>query len=72
MKRIVWLVLFMVAVVLAGGDAAWGQGDFYVIAGGGRVGTRISSVPYTISKSGFYFLGGDLTRQRQRHYNRRR
>jgi parallel beta-helix repeat protein len=35
--------------------------DFYVIsAGGQRVGTKISSLPSTISTPGFYYLTGDL------------
>jgi hypothetical protein len=49
----------MVLAMLLGGTAAWA--DFYVIAGGGAPGTRIPSVPYTISSPGFYFLGGNLT-----------
>jgi hypothetical protein len=32
---------------------------FYVIGGGG-VGTKITSLPYTIEKPGFYYLGGNL------------
>jgi len=32
-----------------------------VVAGGGAVGTKITSVPYTISTSGLYYLGGNLT-----------
>ena len=35
--------------------------DFYVIAGGGRAGTQISSVPYTISSPGLYCLAGNLS-----------
>ena len=57
MKRIGLLVVVL-AVVLSG-PAAWA--DFYVIGGGGGVGTRITSVPYTISTPGFYYLSGNLT-----------
>jgi parallel beta-helix repeat protein len=57
MKRLaLWAV---VLAVLLSGTAAWA--DFYVIAGGGAPGTRITSVPYTISTPGFYYLGSDLT-----------
>jgi len=59
-KRMLW-ILALVGAVLMSGTAAWAQGDFYVVAGGGGVGTKISSLPYTIAQSGFYFLGGDLT-----------
>ena len=60
MRRMLW-ILILVGAVLFCGTAVWGQGDFYVIAGGGRVGTKIDSLPYVISKSGFYFLVRDLT-----------
>ena len=61
MKTWNWLVALLAAVLLSG-SAAWAQGDFYVIAGGGPpVGTKISSVPYTITQPGFYFLTGNLT-----------
>ncbi len=52
----------MVAAVLLGGGAAWADGDFYVVAGGGSpVGTKITSLPFPITKSGFYYLTGNLT-----------
>ena len=57
MKKIKWLV-GLIVVVLAVTPAA---ADFYVIAGGGRVGTQISSLPYTISTPGFYYLANNLT-----------
>jgi hypothetical protein len=61
MKTWNWLVALL-AVVLLSGSAAWAQGDFYVIAGGGPpVGTKITSVPYEIKNPGFYFLTGNLT-----------
>lgn len=61
MKRITWLVVFMVGAILLGKGAAWADGEFYVVAGGGGVGTKITSLPYNITKSGFYYLAGDLT-----------
>ena len=60
MKTWNWLVALL-AVVLLSGSAAWAAEDFYVIAGGGAVGTKISSVPYTITQPGFYLLTGNLT-----------
>lgn len=36
--------------------------EFYVIAAGGKkIGTEITSLPYTISSSGFYFISKDLS-----------
>jgi hypothetical protein len=62
MKKNLGLLAMVVAFML-GGNAAWADGDFYVIAGGGGagVGTKITSVPYSIKASGFYFLTGNLT-----------
>jgi parallel beta-helix repeat protein len=57
MKRIKGLVILIV-VFLSGTPAV---ADFYVVAGGGRVGTQISSLPYTISDQGFYYLASNLT-----------
>jgi hypothetical protein len=59
MKRKMWLLAFLGAVLLSAGTA-WAQDEFYVIAGGG-VGTRITSLPYTISTPGFYYLAGNLS-----------
>jgi hypothetical protein len=64
MKTRLWL-LVLVGAVLLSGSAAWADGEFYVVAGGGPpVGTKITSLPangLTISQPGFYFLGGNLT-----------
>jgi hypothetical protein len=57
MKRKVWWLVLLAAMLW--GQAAWAD-DFYVIAGGG-VGTKITSLPYTINSSGFYYLTGNLT-----------
>jgi hypothetical protein len=59
MKRKMWLLAFLGAVLLSAGPA-WAQDEFYVIAGGG-VGTRITSLPYTITSPGFYYLTGNLS-----------
>ena len=59
MKRKIWLLALLGAVLLSAGTA-WAQSDFYVIAGGG-VGTRITSLPYTITSPGFYYLTGNLS-----------
>lgn len=61
MKRKYWLLLLVFAVLL-NGTPLLAASDFYVIAAGGSgVGTKITSVPYTINSSGFYYLTGDLT-----------
>jgi hypothetical protein len=59
MKKTLSLVLLCLAM-LAGVKVGTAQGDFYVV-GVGRVGTQISSVPYTISSPGLYCLAGNLT-----------
>ncbi len=54
-------LLALIAAMLLAGQAAWADGDFYVIVAGGGVGTKITSLPYTITQPGFYYLGGNLT-----------
>jgi hypothetical protein len=54
-------MVLLAAAALLIVSAAWAQSDFYVVAGGGPpMGTKITSVPYTINNPGFYFLGGNL------------
>jgi hypothetical protein len=60
MKRTCWLLLLVCAVVLNIG-AAIAEGDFYVVAVGGGVGTKITSLPKTITAPGFYYVSGNLT-----------
>ena len=60
MKRKGWLFLLVCAVLLNTGSAM-ADGDFYVVAVGGGVGTKITSLPKTITAPGFYYLGGNLT-----------
>lgn len=61
MKKIFWLLVLLGAVLWTG-QAAWADGEFYVITGGGAaVGTKISSLPYIIPAPGFYYLTGNLT-----------
>jgi hypothetical protein len=60
MKRLWQLAL--IGVLLLSGTAAWADSEFYVIAAGPTaVGTKITSVPYEIKNSGFYYLTGNLT-----------
>jgi len=42
-------------------SASDASGEFYVIAGSRGVGTKITSLPYTISSPGFYYISKDLT-----------
>jgi hypothetical protein len=61
MKRKIGLLALVGAVLLSAGTA-WAQGEFYVVAAGPTaVGTKITSLPYTISTSGFYYLTGNLS-----------
>ena len=56
MKRTL-LVMALVGALLLSVAPVVAQDGFYVIAvGGGGVGTPITSAPYTISQSGFYYL----------------
>lgn len=62
MQKKIWLLALVAAVLLLVGSAAWADSEFYVIAGGGgAVGTKITSVPYTINNPGFYFFSGNLS-----------
>lgn len=47
--------------VLFSSSPLWADGDFYVVAGGGGVGTKITSLPKEITLPGFYYLAGNLT-----------
>jgi len=60
MKRKLWL-LALVAVVLLSAAPVLADGDFYVVAVGGGVGTKITSLPCTINNPGFYYLTGNLS-----------
>jgi hypothetical protein len=60
MKRKYWQLLLVFAVLL-NGSPVLADGDFYVVAGGVGVGTKISSLPYTINDPGFYYVTGNLT-----------
>jgi len=60
MKKRFWSVGLVLVMVLSC-TAVWAEDSFYVVSGGGGVGTRITSVPYTISNPGFYYFGGNLT-----------
>ncbi len=62
MKRTL-LLLALVLSVIATTAPAMADDGFYVVAVGGGVGTKITSLPYTISSPGFYYLGGNLTTQ---------
>jgi hypothetical protein len=65
MLKKIWLLALVVTAVLLSAAPVLADGDFYVIAGGGRaVGTAITPttpLPLTISQPGFYYLTGNLT-----------
>jgi hypothetical protein len=56
MKKISYLALIM--VLIFGGSAVWADGE-YVLPGG--VGTKITSLPCTITTPGYYYFGGNLS-----------
>jgi hypothetical protein len=60
MKRIFGLLALVGAVLLSAAPVL-ADGDFYVIVAGGGVGTKITSLPYTITTPGFYYLTNNLT-----------
>jgi len=51
------LVAALLGLVLA--PPAWADGSSYVIVAG-RVGTPVTSLPFTITSQGFYYLKGNL------------
>jgi len=60
-KRVLWL-LVLVAAVLLNAASLQAADNFYVIATGPpTVGTKITSLPYTITASGYYYLTGNLS-----------
>ncbi len=60
MEKALSLLVWLAAVLLSAAPVL-GQDGFYVIAGGGKAGTQINSVPYTISSPGLYCLAKNLT-----------
>jgi hypothetical protein len=59
MKSKLWLLALLGAVLCAAPVIA--DDGFYVIAGGGKAGTQINSVPYTITSPGLYCLAKNLS-----------
>jgi hypothetical protein len=59
MKRI-FLLLALVGVILLNAGPIMADDGFYVIVAGGGVGTKITSLPYTIKSPGFYYVTGDF------------
>ncbi len=55
------LLFVLVSAVLLNTAPVWADGDFYVVAVGGGIGTKITSLPCTITTSGLYYLGSNLT-----------
>ncbi len=60
MKRSFLLLVLIFSVVVATAPAL-ADGDFYVVAVGGGVGTKITSLPYTINSPGFYYITSNLS-----------
>jgi parallel beta-helix repeat protein len=57
MKRVVGLIALLIAVLTVTPAVA----DFYVIGGGGRLGTAITTLPVAITIPGVYYLTKNLT-----------
>jgi parallel beta-helix repeat protein len=60
MERKLWL-LALVGALLLSSSSVLADGDFYLVAAGGGVGTKITNVPFPITQSGFYYLTGNLS-----------
>lgn len=60
MKKKFFIISLLIALLLCS-LRAQADGDFYVIAVGGNVGTKITSLPYTITAPGFYYVSSNLT-----------
>jgi len=60
MKRTL-LVMALVGAVLLCAAPVLADDGFYVIVGGGGVGTKITSLPLEIKNAGFYYLTGNLS-----------
>jgi hypothetical protein len=55
------LVLAIMGAVLLSAAPVLADDGFYVVALGGGVGTKISSLPYTVNSPGFYYVTGNLS-----------
>jgi hypothetical protein len=60
MQKKFWLSLWL-GVVLLSATPALAADNFYVVAGRPAVGTRITSLPCTITAPGYYYLVGNLS-----------
>ena len=60
MKHVLWLLALLGALLVSAAPVLADDG-FYVVGGRPSVGTRITSLPYTISTPGYYYLGGNLS-----------
>jgi hypothetical protein len=60
MKRLLWLLALLGALLLSAAPVPAADG-FFVVGGRPMVGTRISSLPYTISAPGYYYVTGNLS-----------
>jgi len=60
MRWKLWLLVLVGAMMLSV-TPVLADGDFYVIGGGGGVGTKITSLPFIIDNAGFYYLTKNLS-----------
>ena len=61
MKRTLWLLACLGALLLSAAPVPADDGFYVIAAGQPSVGTKITSLPYTISTPGYYYLTGNLS-----------
>jgi hypothetical protein len=61
MKRVPWLLTLIGALLLSSAPAPAADGFYVIPVGRPAVGTKITSLPYTIWTPGYYYLTGNLS-----------
>jgi hypothetical protein len=61
MKRTLWLLACLGALLLSAAPVPAADGFYVIPVGSPSVGTKITSLPYTISTPGYYYLTGNLS-----------
>jgi hypothetical protein len=61
MKRVPWILALLGALLLSAVPVMAADGFYVIPVGRPAVGTKITSLPYTISTPGYYYLTGNLS-----------
>jgi hypothetical protein len=61
MKRVPWILALLGALLLSAAPVPADDGFYIIASGRPAVGTKITSLPYTISTPGYYYLTGNLS-----------